>query len=381
MSPKRGIIFTSNPFLGNNKSEASLKELNMNESHKSLIETVKFNCDVSDAKYWGFYSICGLLMSLRALYISNKGLKPWEHIDQADISKWISQKEDNWEEIEGESFKELEIDGKMYDHFDVDGINGVLNSEGLVYGAGYGVFKKPSFFLADLYLRNEMYGYTVYSVKREYVRDLFISPGLLQGKQIFLRLEPLRALLWDKFLESKAKNNPLLEYAFSQYGFNGDQIVDQEFERKFEELTDRYSGVVLYHEIGEVMEEFPGWAEMIYGADSKGTEFFLRAIKDMLADTSGHGPLKRSINNKDEANLGLCIALLDRYKAKLHLPIRNAFEKFIQDGDWLPVDEARKEVYARLALLRDELVDAYMNKKEKDDLLNKILELKSRFNY
>lgn len=353
----------------------------MDNSYKSFARTVKFNCDVSDAKYWGFYSICGLLMNLRTLYISNKGLKPWEHINQADILKWISQKENHWNKMEGASFRELKIGGKRYEPFDVDSINGILNSEGLVYGAGYGLFKKPSFFLADLKSRSEMYGHTVYLAKREYARDLFISPGLLQGKQIFLRLEPLRALLWDKFLESKAKNNPLLEYAFSQYGFNREQAVDREFERKFEELTDRYSHVVLYHEIGEIMEEFPGWSEMVYEANSKDTEFFLRALKDMLADTSGHGPLKRSIDNKDQANLGLSIALLDRYKAKMHLPIRSAFEKFIQDGDLSPVNEARKKVYARLALLRDELVEAYMDRKEKDGLLNKILELKSRFNY
>jgi hypothetical protein len=33
----------------------------------TLIDDIKFNCEVSDAKYWGHFSICGLLMRLRAL--------------------------------------------------------------------------------------------------------------------------------------------------------------------------------------------------------------------------------------------------------------------------------------------------------------------------
>lgn len=350
----------------------------MDESLKRLAETVKFNCDVSDARYWGYYSICGLLMGLRALFMSNNGIKPWGSINQEEISKWISQKEAYWEEIEDKEFKKLEIAGRLYDPFDVTEINLALNRKGLVYGAGYGVFKKPSFFLADLYMHKNIDGYTVYAAKREYARDLFISPGLLQGGYIFIRLEPLRALLWDKYQESKAKNNPVLAYGFFHHGFSGKEDIDADFERKFDKLTGSYSEIILYHELGEVKENLSVWMEMLYDADSKDTEFFLRAVKDMLADTSDFGPLKRSIDSKNKGNLGLCIALLDRYKAKMHLPIRRSFERFIESGDWNLIDEARKATYLKIAELRDELIKDYTRRSSKEDFLRRLLETKAK---
>ncbi|NCO66113.1 MAG: hypothetical protein COW32_00475 [Candidatus Aquicultor secundus] len=103
---------------------------------RSLTEQVTYNCDVSDSRYWGYFSICGLLMSLRVLYMSKNDLAPWAQIDREDISKWIAAKEARWDELEDEGFKNIEIDGTVYDPFDVATINSVLVEKGLVYGAG-----------------------------------------------------------------------------------------------------------------------------------------------------------------------------------------------------------------------------------------------------
>ncbi|MDP2211792.1 MAG: hypothetical protein Q8J63_08655 [Candidatus Aquicultor sp.] len=40
-----------------------------------LVEGVTYNCDVSDSRYWGYYSICGLLMGLRTMYMSANGIE------------------------------------------------------------------------------------------------------------------------------------------------------------------------------------------------------------------------------------------------------------------------------------------------------------------
>jgi len=32
---------------------------------KKLIDQIKFNCNLSDARFWGYYSICGLLLRMR----------------------------------------------------------------------------------------------------------------------------------------------------------------------------------------------------------------------------------------------------------------------------------------------------------------------------
>jgi hypothetical protein len=51
----------------------------------ALITSIKRNCNISDAKYWGFYSLCGLLLRLRELYRSEKGMRPWERVNQGDF--------------------------------------------------------------------------------------------------------------------------------------------------------------------------------------------------------------------------------------------------------------------------------------------------------
>lgn len=342
----------------------------------SLIEQVMYNCDVSDSRYWGYFSICGLLMSLRVLYMSNNGIAPWGQVDRQDISEWIAKKEAHWEELEDEDFKDIEIDGTVYDPFDVVGINRVLEEKNLVYGAGYGLFKKPSFFIADLQSRTEINGCTVYAATREYARDLFTSPGMLREKKIFLRLQPLRVLLWDKFLESQARNHRALAYAFSQYGLDADHAVDETMDETFDDLVRRYAQMVLYHEIGEVTEAVPEWASILYEVDTKESEFFLRAVEDLLSDTGEHGPLKLAIDTKDTANLSLHVALMDRYKVKMHPEVKDAFDAFMVTEDWIAIDEARKAVYGRLALLRDEILEAYKNRNDKDDLLTRLTALR-----
>jgi hypothetical protein len=44
---------------------------------ETLHKDIKFNCDVSDARFWGYFSICGLLMRYRDLYRSEQGLEPY----------------------------------------------------------------------------------------------------------------------------------------------------------------------------------------------------------------------------------------------------------------------------------------------------------------
>ncbi len=342
---------------------------------RSLIEQVAYNCDVSDSRYWGFFSMCGLLMSLRILYMAKHDFAPWAQIDRDDISKWIAAKEARWDELEDEDFKDIEIDGTIYDPFDAVAINSVLAEKGLVYGAGYGLFKKPSFFLADLQSQTELRGCTVYFSAAEHERDLFTSPGMLRENQIFLRLQPLRVLLWDKFLESQAKNNRALAYAFLQYGLEAGQPMDEVFEKNFDELVRRYAEVILYHELGEVAEAIPEWPDILLEVDTKESEFFLRAVEDLLSDTSEHGPLKRAIDAMDAANLSLHIALMDRYKVKMHAEVKDAFEDFMISRNWNEIDKARESVHDRLTLVRDRILETYNARTSKDDLIGRLKEI------
>ena len=322
-------------------------------------ETIKYNCDVSDAKFWGYFSICGLLLRYRDLYRSEKGLKVWTNIDRKEIAAWISEKEARWPELETGNFRDLAIDGKSYEPFDGEAINKALEPQGLVYGAGYGMYLKPTFFLAELKSIRKVSGLTVYTTGKEYVRDLFTASAMLQNETVLLRLEPLMILLHYRYSELNAKRNAALEDAFSHYGFRNRQLMDDTFEKRLEGLVARYAEIILQHEIAEHHEESPVWREILAAAGDRKNELYLRALKDLIADTSGNGPLMRIVDTRDRGALGLSIALMEGFQRKLFPEIRHAYAEFLKHEDWDALDAVRRAGYERLIVDRERVHRLY----------------------
>jgi hypothetical protein len=151
----------------------------------SITSRVKHNCDISDAKYWGYYSPCGLLLRLRDLYKFEHALKPWDPIDHSHIKKWIDKKEALWEELEESDFQRIEINGKKYDPFDSGKINEFLTGHGYVYSAGYGNMLKPVFVLSGLVGHVTRGRYRIYRAGRELARDLSTSPAQDMQRRAF----------------------------------------------------------------------------------------------------------------------------------------------------------------------------------------------------
>lgn len=325
-----------------------------------LITDIKFNCDISDAQYWGYYSVCGLLMRYRDLFRSEKGMKPWTEIKREEIGAWIEQKEKQWPDLELRPFRDLAVNGRTYDPFDVSGINKALAEEKLVYGAGYGMYLKPSFFLAELKSMREIAGLTIYTSGKELVRDLFTSPGMLQERTIFLRLEPLAMLLLYKHSELNERQNTPLADALSSYGLPHRQIIDITFEQKLEDMAEQYGEVLLLHEIAEAVEEVPEWKEIIAAtAGDRQLEHYLRAVKDLLADTSPRGPYNSIIAATDRGALGLTIALTDGYRKILFPEMKDAYSSLIEGQDWSLVEKTRQAGYERFRTQRDAIVKLF----------------------
>lgn len=329
--------------------------------HEGLIQDVKFNCDVSDAKYWGYFSICGLLMRYRDLFRSERGFKPWADISRTDIAEWIEKKEERWPELEEEPFRELTIAGGKYHPFDSVAINNALNKQCLIYGAGYGMYMKPTFFLAELRAIKSVSGHTVYTSNREYVRDLFTSPAMLQESNIFIRLEPLKILLTYKFFEMSAGRGFALKDAFLQYGFLHRQLIDDTFEKRLEAMAERYAETLLCHELAEAEEDALEWKDVLAAADDRKAEHYVRAVKDLVADTSGHGPFKRAIETRDRGALSLSIGLMEGYRTVLYPEIKTAYTEFLSAGAWDVIEEARKAGYARFIIEREKIIALYKN--------------------
>lgn len=325
---------------------------------EDLKQQVKLNCAISDARFWGYYSICGLLMRLRELYRSEKGLRPWDKTPVEEMSGWIAETERQWKSLEHEDFRPLVVAGDIYDPFDADGLNGLLNQEGYVYGGGYGRFNKPTFFLASLERKREHYDYLIYYAGKELCRDLSTSAAMLQGRCIFMRLEPLKTLLWDKFQELQGRRfGGLLKEAFSSVGIGGEGSSEELVER-IESVSLEVSEIFVLHETGEAFEDERSdeWREVLSVNTDRAAEFYMRGVKDLLADTSEKGPLRYLIEGKKRALLNFHVAFLDGIRKEIFPEIMNAFQAFSGTGDWALLEDARRTGYERAGRLRDQVL-------------------------
>jgi hypothetical protein len=334
---------------------------------EKLARQVKLNCNISDAQFWGYYSICGLLMRLRELYRDEKSLDLWERIPRELISEWIGSTETLWKNLEGRELEPLEIDGRLYDPFEVDGINRVLASRQIVYAAGYGRFNKPTFFLAELSDKKELYDYRIYYAGKELCRDLSTSVAMLQGRCIFMRLDCLKALVWDKFQELRARRfGGLLREAFSSCGIQASDKDSGELFGRIRDLAFRISDIFLFHELGEAYEDERSeeWLNVLHVNRDRSTEFYMRAVKDVMADTSDMGPLKHLIETRDVPLLNFQTAFMDGLRRELFPEMMNSFQIFVEKGDWSVIEEARRTGYGRAADLREHVLRLWKEKKE-----------------
>ncbi len=277
------------------------------------------NCTISDARFWGYYSLCGLLMRLRELYKNEHNLMPWDQTPREGTSEWIAATEALWKSLEHEEFRPLQIEGALYDPFDVDGLNTLLNREGFVYGGGYGRFNKPTFYLATLERKREYYDYLVHYSGKELCRDLTTSAAMVQGRCVFMRLEALKALLWDKFQELQGRRfGGLLKEAFSAFGIEGKESPE-ELIHKIEALSSEVSELFVLHETGEAFEDEHAdeWLEILSGNTDRAAEFYVRGVKDLLADTSEKGPLQHIIKGRKTALLHFHMAFLDGIRREI----------------------------------------------------------------
>ncbi|GAQ94004.1 hypothetical protein TAGGR_1169 [Thermodesulfovibrio aggregans] len=302
-----------------------------------FFNTVRYNCNVSDANYWGYFSICTLLLRLRQLFKIEKDLEPWDKINNEDIFPWIEKKEETWKELEDAKLIPIRINGKSYSPFDIDNINNAIVNDGFVYGAGFALFMKPSFFVGLIHNVEKIEGYDVYFVDKEVVRDIFSSPGMSIEKKVYIRLTDIKYRIWEE-LHSWIGKKGLYEYILKKFGNPSEW---QNPFREFKEIIDKYSKIVLYHEIAEQQVSIPKWNEMIKECNNSKTEHILRGIKDFVADFSEKGPLHKAFIEKDKEFLALYIIFQGAYQKKILKPALLQIEKALIADDWDAIEEVR----------------------------------------
>ena len=335
----------------------------------SIVSQVQRNCNISDSRHAGLYSVCGLALRLRDLYKWEQGLDPWVERESSEVLEWIASKEEQWVDLCELDFYEITIDGRGYDPFDGTGINGVLNPHGFFYGAGYVHSLKPSFFLGVLEDQRQVDGYTVYTLGRELARDLLTVPALSQDNCIVLRQESAKLFLWDLILFTKKSGQQALNFGLENYGLK--RRDSEAVHRNLAKISAAETEIYLYHELGELRDtafESTIWREIVGTFPHTPIELLARSVKDLLADTNEYGTLQHITGKRKAASLGLYVAFLDGLRRELFPQLPEAFKEFALTLSWRVIEEAVAIGYKTAKGYAESLSRIFRKGKGKNDM-------------
>ena len=338
---------------------------------EAVKEQILRNCDISDSKYAGFFSVCGLALRLRDLYKWEKGLAPWIEKDTTEILDWIGNKEQAWENLAEDDYHTIHLNGETYDPFDINGINEVLVSHGIFYGAGYGRSLKPTFILAKIKQTRRINGCSVYVLGRELARDLFTVPAFVQDDNIVIRTHSARTFLWDKILYIRKSGRKALAAALKNYGLNHGRPQDlKELKQHLENISDSEVEVYIHHELGEIQDtdfDRQVWREIIAAYPHTPIELLVRTIKDLLADTNEHGTFQYIIKERKLSSLAFYVAFMESLPKKLFPLLSEAFEDFLKTKDWSVIDAAVSAGHQIAKNYAQTMTHVFKQAKQKDD--------------
>lgn len=341
----------------------------------SLAAQVKRNCNISDAKFWGYYSLCGILLRLRDLYRIETGMRLHEKIQHAGVGAWITERESLWRRLESDDYGDISINGQLFSPFCVESINDMLADDGLIYGAGFGLHMKPFFFLADIQSKRTVDGFSCYITGSEYARDLSDYPAMLQDRTIIARTEMIRLLLWQRFEEMRCNIKESLRFAFSKYGIYPEEPPSEDLLNRIQAVAKAEAETFLYHELGEAFEGMrigDNWKRLIAMLSDGKSGLFARGVKDILADTSETGMLKHIISNRMEGSLGFYVVFLNGFRKVIFPEILSAFQAFTRTGNWSIIDDVRDAGYRKAIAYETRLLDLFYGARDDAALVKSV---------
>ncbi|MCU0564566.1 MAG: hypothetical protein MUE48_11595 [Desulfobacterales bacterium] len=306
---------------------------------------VRSNCDVSDAHHAGMFSVCGLALRLRDLFKWERGLRPWEEGNPAEVLEWIGAREERWEALAQADFGPLTVGGRQVDPFEAEAVNAALGSAGLWYGAGYARGLKPVFFLAEVEESTEMDDCRVVAVGRELARDLLTPPALSQGPLILLRRDAAARALWDQLAFVAPSARRAVDAALAACGI-GDRSPAA-LRLNFGRLLRVQEELHLHHELGEIRETALGhelFREIVAAFPLTRVELVVRRLKDVLADTHPAGPLRRFCRTRSTAGVALFLAGCDRATQAMFPELADAANAVLGGAGWAAAERVLSHV-------------------------------------
>ena len=254
----------------------------MVENLSALIDTVQKNCTIADARHARDMTMCTFLLEMREYYRWEMEIPYGARLPKDELGDWLNARENLWDTLEETAFAPLPLNETGVDPFEANDVNRALIPLGLVYSSGLGRFRKPHFVLAELKRAEVRDGMQVLVAGCEYARDLIAPPAAMRDGAIFLRLDAVRRLLWNKYEEWQWKEkDTALGRAFAYYSFEHD------IDRGLDRMVEAESEAMILHEIGEARAESllgEDWNTMLGQLSSRHAELLVRAVRDHLAD-------------------------------------------------------------------------------------------------
>lgn len=302
----------------------------------SLIKSVQTNCDISDAQYAQEFPLCIYLLKMRDYYRWKNQLAINAVLDKQALGEWIVQLEELWQNLDFNDFININIDNKKLAPFDLDKINPLLQKYNLYYGAGYGVAGKPQFFLADVIETEQVGSHTVYTLGKEYARNLFAYPAMLQDHLIIIRQDALTRYIAEKIEEWQwRKSESAMSHALEFYDF------ENNFDKALTQMATHELAVIKYHELGELMAGAhlgQEWRKMLSEISNARTERIVRAIKDHIADCMR--TLPELIDKEDIASIHFYMANFEGFRKQLWPALMTSYQKAMEKNNLMLLNQS-----------------------------------------
>jgi hypothetical protein len=292
-----------------------------------LVEIVQRNCDVADARHAREATMCIYLLQMRELYCWEQQLPLGAPPPHEALAAWLSAREARWSALEDSPFEPIPL-ARRHAPFEAAAINRELLPRGLVYGAGYGRFHRPHFFLAALERREARNGIEVLVAGREYARDVAAMPAAFQGSTILVRREALRRWLWEKvaFWRSRRSDGALAR-ALAAWGLDADDAAG------FERMVAAETETLILHELGEARAGGllgARWEEMLAGLSERRSELLARAVRDNLADCLS--TLPGLLEREAHASIHFYFSQFDGLRKELFPALAAAYREWRESG-------------------------------------------------
>jgi hypothetical protein len=259
----------------------------------ALAAAVQHNCERADARHAREKSLCTYLLGMREYYRWAAGLPLTAAPRRQDLSAWIAARESRWDALRDAGdmgFAPLPLDEGI-DPFDDAEANRRLVAQGLVYGAGIGLFGAPIFFLAHLHAEQVRDGVRILIADLEIARGVVAPPAAARNGTIVVRRDALRRWLWTR--TESARRGPAETAFVAALRAYGDSTGPQQRDdpsaaaAAIDRMVAAETETLILHELGELQATAAlgaAWEEMLAGIEDRRTELVVRAVRDLCAD-------------------------------------------------------------------------------------------------